>query len=82
MAQEIHIERKYGTCIVTVHITDESVGVSTPFDDYMNLLFDEMGQVATVMSKEGLKKKMQLAAESLNLKLKSQVSPFANQVRR
>jgi hypothetical protein len=82
MGQEIHIERKMGQHSCTVHITDTAVGVSTPLSDYMEMLLEEMGSPATVMTQAGLRKKMLEAAESLNLKLKSQVTPWASLVKR
>ena len=80
--QDVNIKRKYGTAIVTVIITDESVGVSTPFSDYMEMLIQEMGQVTTVMTKAQLRAKMLEAAQRLDLNLKSQVKPWANLVKR
>lgn len=80
--QDVNIKRKYGTTIVTVTITDESVGVSTPFSDYMEMLIQEMGQVTTTMTKAQLRAKMLEAAQRLDLNLKSQVKPWANLVKR
>jgi hypothetical protein len=82
MSQDLHIERKIGSHGVTVHITDTAVGVSTPLDEYMTMLLEEMGSPAAVMTKDGLRKKMLEAAESLNLKMKSNVTPWAAMVRR
>jgi len=80
--QKLKIERKFGESFVTVEITDEAVGVSTPLDAYMGLLLEEMDQVATIMTKAQLNKKMLEAAERLNLKMKAQVKPYASLVRR
>lgn len=80
--QDLNIKRQYGTAIVTVSITDDSVGVSVPFADYMEMLIEEMGQVTTVMTKAQLRAKMLEAAQRLDLNLKSQVKPWANLVKR
>ena len=82
MAQDIHIQRRMGQYSCTVHIEDTAVGVSTPLSDYMDMLLEEMGSPATVMTQAGLKKKMLEAAEALNMKLKSQVTPWASLVKR
>ena len=80
--QDLSIKRKYGTAIVTVDITDDSIGVSVPFSDYMEMLIQEMVQVTTVMTKAQLRVKMLEAAQRLDLNLKSQVKPWANLVKR
>lgn len=80
--QELHIQRKFSEGNITIHITDDIVGVSIPFDDYMALLFEEMGQITTTMTKNGLKNKMMKAANALNMKMKSQIRPFAHLVKR
>jgi hypothetical protein len=68
--------------MIDIEISDDAVGVSTPFIDYMDMLFQEMGQVTTVLTKAQLKTKMLEAAERLNLDMKTQVKPFAHLVRR
>ena len=78
----LRISRNFGNHIITVEISDDDVGVSTPFSDYMELLLNEMGQVTTVLTKAQLRTKMLEASERLNLSMKSQVKPFANLVRR
>ena len=75
--QELHIQRKIGTATVTVHITDAEVGVSTPLDAYFELLLEEMGSPAAVMTQAGLRKKLLEAAERLHLKMKTEVKPGA-----
>ena len=82
MSQEVHVSRKMGTRDVTVHITDESVGVSTLLGDYMEMLAEEMGNPTTLMTVSGMKKRMLEASYSLNEKMKSEVKPWANLVRR
>lgn len=80
--QEVRIQRKLGDAVVTVFVNDEEVGVCVPFGDYMNMLVDEMGQVATLMTKEQLRKRLLEASERLEFKCKSQVKPWAYLVRR
>jgi hypothetical protein len=80
--QEVKIQRKLGTALVNVIINDDEVGVSVPFGDYMELLLGEMGQIATLMTKEQLRKKLLEAAERLEYKCKSQVKPWGYLVKR
>jgi hypothetical protein len=80
--QELNIERKIGTHTVTVHINDDAVGVSTPLDEYMEMLLEEMGNPATLMTKDGLRKRMLEAATTLNVKMKSEIRPWAKLVKR
>lgn len=79
---DFQIKRKleYGDVLVT--IDDTAVGVSTPLENYLQMLVDEVGNPTTLLTKKTLLERMKLASTEVELKMKRQVAPYAYLVRR
>lgn len=79
---DFQIKRKleYGDVLVT--IDDAAVGVSTPLENYLQMLVDEIGNPTTLLTKKALLERIKLASADVELKMKRQVAPYAHLVRR
>lgn len=69
---QVTVSRYWNNPKINTEVTSEYISLSIDIDDFYSALLDEIGQVATTLTKKQMIKKMKLAGNTVIEKIKEE----------
>lgn len=68
------VARQWKAAEITINVTDESIGVSTPLPNFLDALCAEIGSPAAILTQSGLRARLEHAAGAVLQKMKRETA--------